>query len=101
MKKLFSTTGLARMSARRPWLVIIAWLVIVGIAGGLTPLLKTTTDATFTNKPESAKGNDLIEQRLRKDEPLTETVVIRAANVTVDDPAFRAKVSQLTSDLST
>ena len=102
MKTLFSTTGLARLSARRPWLVIVAWLIIVGVAGGaLTPLLKTTTDVTFTNQPESAKGSDLIKQRLRTDEPLTETVIVRSANATVDDASFQTKVTQIAADLST
>jgi uncharacterized membrane protein YdfJ with MMPL/SSD domain len=82
--------------------VIGGWLVVVIVAGAaLTPLLRTTTDANFTNKPESAKGNDLIEQRLRKDEPLTETVIVRSANATVDDAAFQSKMCQIAADLST
>ena len=101
MKTGFSTVGLARLSARRPWLVIVGWLAIVIVAGvALTPLLRTTTDANFTNKPESAKGSDLIEQRLRKDEPLTETVIVRSANATVDDAAFQSKMNQIATDLS-
>jgi RND superfamily putative drug exporter len=102
MARLLSTSGLARASAARPWRVIILWVVIVALAGvattGLGDALTTTTN--FTGDPESQKGADLLEERLRGPAPATETIIVRSDTLTVDDPAFQAKVEQIAADLT-
>jgi len=100
--KTFSTAGLARSSARRPWWTVGAWTVAlvlaVAIMGSLG--LKTTTEFSFTNNPESQAGADVLEEAgLIDDNPTDETIVIRAESGTVDDPAFRSRVEEVTATL--
>ncbi len=96
MSRILSTAGLARISARKPWLVVGLWvvlLVLAGIAqGGLKDVV--TTEQTFTNNPESVRATELLEERLRGPKPVTETVIVRSETGTVDDPAFRTVVDE-------
>jgi RND superfamily putative drug exporter len=96
----FSTEGLARRSAGHPWRVVVAWVVVLVLAGVAIGFMNTTTEANFTNEPESVRATNLIEQKLRVDEPLTETVIVRSESLTIDDPAFRARVEQISQDLA-
>ena len=58
----FSTSGLARASARRPWLVVAGWVLALVLAVGAMGILgdATTTEVTFLDNPESMRGNDLL-----------------------------------------
>ena len=100
---LFSTTGIARATARRPWRTLGAWvlliIVMIVLSGSLPSPL--TSEDDFTNKPEAVQGSDLIEQRLHGEEPLTETVIISSDSLTVDDPAFQQVVTDTTTALRT
>ena len=101
MAKLFSTSGMASASARHPWRVVIVWVMLLVLAGvaasGLGDVL--TTESNFLNKPESVRGDNLLEERLRGPHPITETIVIRSADATVDDAAFQQVVEKTTADL--
>lgn len=110
MATMLSTAGLARGSARRPWLVIGGWLVImalaVGFATGLGDAL--TTDANFLSRPESVRGDELIDQRAHAleqqagtavDPSVSETLLFTSPNFTVDQPEFQAAVERATADL--
>src|SRR5262245_37792170 len=99
---VFSTAGLARLSARYPWRVVGIWLVvlalaIVSTASSLSDAL--TTEAKFLNKPESVRGFDLLKERLGFDDPLTETFILTSNDKTVDDPAFQQVVTDTTMAL--
>ena len=65
--KLPSTEQLARASARRPWRVIGIWVVLLLAGGFLATSISDvlTSEFNFTTKPDSAKADDLLEQRLR------------------------------------
>jgi RND superfamily putative drug exporter len=100
---LFSTEGLARSSARRPWLIIGVWVaVIVASAVAIGTLLASglTTEIALTNNPESARAEDLLETRLRGPEPTNEIVIVRSDTLTVDDPAFRSTVEGLYAEIA-
>ena len=101
MRSLLSTRGLARTSASHPWRVIGAWVALLALSIGMIAGvgMDLTTSAEFTNSPDSMKGADLLEDRLRGDNPVTETVVIRSADATVDDAGYQAIVEQMTADL--
>ncbi len=101
MANLFSTRGISQVSARHPWRVLSAWVLLLILAAvaasGLGDVL--TTEMNFLNSPESAKGEKLLEERLRGPAPVSETIVIRADDITVDDAAFREVVEKTTADL--
>src|SRR5918994_146826 len=101
MKSLLSTAGLARASARRPWRTLGAWLaiIVVGVVASGAFSGSLSDEAEFTNKPESVQADELLEERLRGEDPLTETVVITSTSATVDDPAFKQVVEQTTTNL--
>ncbi len=97
-----STSGLARASARRPWLVVAGWVLAALLAVGAMGVLgdPTTTELAFLDHPESRRGSDLLaESGLRAEDPITETVIVRSEVATVDDPAVRAVVEQTAADL--
>ena len=101
MPSFFSTGGLARASAGHPWRVVGIWVVLLVLAvvatTGLGDVL--TTESAILSHPDSVKGADLLEQRLRGEEPVSETVIVRSQRATVDDAAFQAVVEQTASDL--
>ncbi len=96
MASPFSTEGLAGASARRPWLVVAAWLLILIVAGVYTARTlgsSVSTDITFSNNPDSTVGlNKIDEAGLDEEASIGETIVIRSLDgTTVDDPAFEEK----------
>jgi RND superfamily putative drug exporter len=102
MAKLPLTARLARLSARRPWIVVAVWVVFLILAGFAATQVGDVLGADemdFINTPESAKGAQLLEDGLRGVTPETETVVIRSETATVDDPAFRQVVDSVAEDV--
>ncbi len=102
MIRSLSPGGLARAASRRPWWTIGGWvlalILAIGIMGSLG--LKTTTEFTFTNNPESQTGSQILEDAgLVDNNPTDETVVVRSGSLTVDDPAFQAEVQRVTDTL--
>ena len=100
---LLSTEGLARASAGRPWFVVAGWAgaIVLSVAAIGTLLASgLTTQVALTNNPESARAEDLLEERLRGPEPTNEIIIVRSENATVDDPAFRAQVEGIFADVS-
>ena len=100
---LLSTEGLARASARRPWLVVAAWAAIIvasGVVIGTLLASGLTTEVSLTNDPESQRAENLLEDRLRGPEPTNEVVIVRSTGATVDDPQFRQAVEDIYADIS-
>lgn len=92
------TRKLARLSARRPWLVVGVWALGVVLALGLVQVLlpsATTTELRLGNNYESEQAAALLEDRLRGPAPLTELVIVQSPSLTVDDPLFQAKVESI------
>ena len=101
MSSIPSPESLARFSTRRPWLVVSAWVVL--ILGGL--ILSTTVGGVLTSSytnsvaTESARADKLVEERIYGTIPGRETVIVQSPEFTVDDPAFRAVVTDLAARL--
>ena len=100
MTSMFSTEGLARRSARRPWLTIGLWIAALVAAGVLIVGFlgdALTTDNNFTNTPESEAAELLLEVRLppAATETTDEVVLVRSSTYAVDDPEFRTEVEAL------
>ncbi len=70
----------------------------LGLAGSLFSDA-TTTEFLFISNPESKQANTLLEQRLRGPNPLREVVVVRSADLTVDDPAYQEYVEGLHNEI--
>jgi RND superfamily putative drug exporter len=98
-----STEGLARASARHPWLVIGAWIgVFITSIALITTLLSDalTTEVAFTNNPESKQAENLLEERLRGPRQTNEVVIVQSEDLTVDDPQFRSFVESVYGDVT-
>ncbi|MGH2709992.1 MAG: MMPL family transporter [Actinomycetota bacterium] len=94
---------IAGASARRPWLTVGLWVVALAAAGFVTSQFlgdALTSDFDFTNEPESVRARELIEDRLRGPETLSETYIVLSEDLTVDDPAFESQVTGIQADLA-
>ncbi|MGH2661273.1 MAG: MMPL family transporter [Actinomycetota bacterium] len=97
-----NTESLARASARRPWITIATWVVLLLSAGFITSRLLggvLTTEFDFTNEPESVRANQLLE-RVRGPEKLVELFIVRSRDLTVEDRAFEARVREVQRDVA-
>ncbi len=101
MRRTPMTEKLARTSARRPWLTIAAWLAIVVAAGGLLVAFGDSLKAAddFVGHPESKQAEELLAERLPGADADTEVMVVRSERLTVDDPAFEARVRELAASI--
>lgn len=91
----FSAEALARRSARRPWLTIGVWVLLLLAAVYATATMLgdvLTTEEGLLNNPDSGRANQLLREGLRDPEQVREAVIIRSDDLTVDDPAFRRQV---------
>jgi RND superfamily putative drug exporter len=97
--------ALARASSRHPWRVIGAWLVLFVVMGGVTSTLLSgvlNNDYSFTNKPESVKAQDVIDEKFTTGAvgESTEFVIVQSNDLTVDDAAYQQYVEQLQAALA-
>ena len=102
MTEALSTAHLARLCARRPWLTIGAWLLLVVISLLVVGALlgdALTTDDGFTNNHDSKAAEMLIAERLDIAEPVSDIVLVRSATLTVDDPQFEQAITGLATEL--
>lgn len=100
MASTFSTEGLASVSARHPWKIILGWNLILVVAGayalnGLGEAV--TTEIEITEDVESVVGVETLRDSSLADIATAgETIVIRSFDgTTVDDPAFAERTTQV------
>ncbi len=97
MRLNLSTEGLAGASSARPWRVIGIWAVILVVAVGLIATLLSgalTTENGLTNNPESVRADDLL-KAWRGERHDNEIIIVQSQDLTVNDPAFQAKVEDI------
>ncbi len=97
------TGFLARVSVRRPWVTIGVWVALVVIALALIQTLlpsATTTELRLGSGYESQRASAALEEKLRGPKPLSELVIVQSPSLTVDDPAFRAKVEAVHAQIT-
>jgi RND superfamily putative drug exporter len=102
--RLLSTRGLTAASARHPWRTIAAWLIALVLAfGAIVTMLEFTSEAEITANPESEQAYDLLAERVPPGPPEeedSEVIVVRSSSgLTVDDPRFRRKVTDLAAEI--
>ncbi|MDQ3067633.1 MAG: MMPL family transporter, partial [Actinomycetota bacterium] len=98
----FSPQGLARAAARRPWTFVLGWVAaVVGAVLLIGSLLgdALSDEQRLTNNPDSLRAADLIVAELEQGDRANDLVIFRSASLTVDDPAFRQKLSRVAERL--
>ncbi|MGE5594573.1 MAG: MMPL family transporter, partial [Hyphomicrobiales bacterium] len=98
MNRFLSPQGLTRTSARHPWLVLGAWVLLIAGAVFAAMQMDITENSDITGT-DSYRADKLLEERLRGDDPASETIVVESSQFRVDDPAYRDFVTSLTADL--
>ena len=108
------TEFLARVSARKPFLVIGIWAVVAFIAlvvavdaemapGSDAPTdfldKATTTEFQLSGSAGSERADTLLEERLRGPKLIGEIVIVQSESLTVDDEAFRDKVTEVYAEI--
>lgn len=105
MASPFSTGGMARAAARRPWLTIGVWFLVlvagIGISGaGLSGVL--TQEQKITSDPESVKAENALEASGipgRDQMPAIEAVIVRSDSLKATDAEFRTFADSLLNDI--
>ena len=97
------TGKLAGICARRPWVTVGVWVVVMAVALGLVQALlpsATTTEFRLGASYESEQAAALLEERLRGPKPVSELVIVQSPSLTVDDPQFQAKVESVYAQIT-
>lgn len=97
-----STGKLAASCARRPWLTISVWIIILVLSVASIALFLSsslTTEMKFTSPTESEQGRTLLSERLRGPDKINEIIIITSKDSTVDDPAFKSQVDLLAMEI--
>ncbi|MFT4260405.1 MMPL family transporter, partial [Microbacterium sp.] len=100
MSTLLSSLG--RWSFRRPWRVLVAWLIVLGIAGAGAALLGEGTDNTFSIPgTESQAGLEQLSRSFPQVSGTNAQIVIVAADGgTVTDDEYREPVEDAVAELA-
>src|SRR5918994_1798380 len=98
------TETLARVSARRPWLVVGLWLIVIFTAVVLVAMfLAFEGEADITRTPESKQAERILDEGFPQEaatgEAITEVVVVRAEAGDVRRKATRSRVAALAEEL--
>jgi RND superfamily putative drug exporter len=97
--------ALARASSRHPWRTLVIWvLVIAASVAAMVPLLGgvLNNDIEFTNRPESVRAQEIIDERFATETAGvgTEYVIVSSEDVQIDDPEYRSFVEELQGALA-
>ena len=93
-----STEALASASARRPWITVAIWAVVIAGAIVINSTLlgdALTTQFAFSNNPDSERADKLLEERLNRPHKVNEVVIVQSNELTVDDKLFRERVEEV------
>ena len=101
------TQRLAIWSGRRPWLALGVWGLALVAAIGLTAAFlgdALSGDEELTSNPESRRADALVFERFADERggggrETSEVVIVRSAQATVDEPAFRQQVETTAAEL--
>lgn len=99
MSTLLSSLG--RWSFRHPWRVLVAWLLVLGIAGGGALVLGKGTDNTFSIPgTESQAGLEQLERTFPQVSGTSaQFIVVAAKGDRVSDPAYRTPIEKAVDEL--
>src|SRR5215510_8473899 len=101
--ELSATQRMAMACARRPWRTVAAWGVILLLAFASIALLlgsALTPEGRITSKPDSIKGQDLLDNRFSDRDEVTDYVVVVADNGNAQDPQVKSIVASLSDEIA-
>ncbi|MEX2426484.1 MAG: MMPL family transporter, partial [Thermomicrobiaceae bacterium] len=96
------TGRLAALSARRPWITVFSWILIIAAAAVVAAVFPAdlNTDFNFTNDPEAVRGEQLLNERMDEGEPAPdEFVVVSSPEYSVESSEFQTFVGELQAGL--
>jgi putative drug exporter of the RND superfamily len=97
------TERLARAAATHPWRTVAVWAALVVAAvlsmGSLLGSGLTSEMQQHGKQPDSATADKLIADRMTGERKMTDFVIVRSERLTVDDPAYKAYVTDLTGKI--
>ncbi|MCE7481872.1 efflux RND transporter permease subunit [Microbacterium profundi] len=100
MSTLLSSLG--RWSFRHPWRVLVAWLIILGVAGGGALVLNQGTDNSFSIP--GTESQDGLEQLSRSFPQVSGTnaqfIVVAADGDSITDDEYRDPIADAVDELS-
>ncbi|WP_405373814.1 MULTISPECIES: MMPL family transporter [unclassified Microbacterium] len=93
--------SLGRWSYRHSWRVLIAWLLLLGLAGGSVALFMKGTDNAFTIPgTEAQEGIQLLERTFPQASGASaQFIVVAPEGATVTDEPLRGEIVDLAGDL--
>lgn len=99
MSTLLSSLG--RWSFRHPWRVLVAWLLVLGIAGGAALVLGKGTDNAFTIPgTESQAGLEQLERTFPQVSGTSaQFIVVAADGDSVTDADYKTPIERTVTDL--
>ena len=95
------TGRLAALATRNPWKTVSVWALIFIVAGVISGAFPAdmTTDANFTNSPDSKQVDELLTERMDGQPSPDEMIVVKSSGLTVDSPEFEAFVVDLEAEV--
>jgi len=92
--------ALGRLAVRRPWYIVAAWVIAFVVMAGFAQKLQGRLGQGGWDVPgsESLRVQNLVEQRFGE-QGATAIVAVRAAGSTVSDPAYKAVLARVTSNV--
>ena len=97
-----SPRRLARVSAVHPWRVLTAWgLILAASIVAIGTLLGSafTSDGSITTNPDSTRAQQVIADNFSQADRIDDAVIIYSADLTSDDPQFKAFVTDVRSSI--
>ncbi|HXH22912.1 MAG TPA: MMPL family transporter [Dehalococcoidia bacterium] len=98
MPGIFSPEGLARFSARRPWVVGGLWVLLILAAFAGAGMMRID-DSDVENKDYESERVRAALETARGEEPAAENIIVVSESRTVDSPEFRDFVTKLTAEV--
>ena len=83
--------------------MVAIWVVVLVVSAGLAGALfadSVTTEIKFLSNPESDRAQTVLEEQLGRPTSVTDIVMVRATELTVDDEAFRRTVEDLAGKIT-
>ena len=96
------TQRLARVSAVHPWRVVAAWgLILLASVVAIGGLIGSafTSDGSITSNPDSVKADQVLAENFSQADRIDDAVIIYSAQLTSEDPEFRAFVADVRSSI--